>query len=82
MPDADVGATKSPDVALACDLPVSRQVNANDYRAILSAVEQAIAVCDSYGDQIDELRARICEDLRRLRADLRQQLGLPLRDYP
>lgn len=53
-----------------------------DYKAILSAVEQAIAICDSYGGRIDEARRKICEDLRRVRAELRRQLNLPLADSP
>lgn len=51
-----------------------------DYRAMLSAIEQALAICDSYGEHIDEIRGRICEDLRRVRVELRRQLGLPLTD--
>lgn len=51
-----------------------------DYKAILSAVEQAIAICDSYGGFMDDVRRKICEDLRRVRAELRRQLNLPLSD--
>ncbi len=47
-----------------------------DYRAILSAVEQALAICESYGEAVDEAKRKICEDLRRVRAELRLQLGL------
>jgi len=51
-----------------------------EYTAILSAVEQALAICDSYGERMDEARRKICEDLRRVRAELRRQLNLPLTD--
>ncbi len=53
-------------------------MNNHDYRAILSAVEQAIAICESYGDRIDDLRRKVCEDLHRVRAELRRQLSLSL----
>lgn len=59
---------------------VFRRMNKQDYHAILSAIEQALAICDSYGDSLDEARARICGELRRMRVELRRQLGLPLTD--
>lgn len=43
---------------------------------MLSAVEQAIAACEDYGDRIDGMRRKVCEDLHRVRAELRRQLGL------
>lgn len=45
-----------------------------DYTAILSAVEQAIAICDGYGDRMDAARRKICEDLHRLREDLLREI--------
>lgn len=48
-----------------------------EYTAILSAVEQAIKICDSYGDRMDAARRKICEDLHRLRADLLRQIRGP-----
>ncbi len=48
-----------------------------EYRAVLSAVEQAIAGCESYGDRIDSLRRKVCEDLERVRAELLRQLDRP-----
>lgn len=48
----------------------------NDYKAILSAVEEALKICDSYGDRMDEVKRKICADLRRVRDELRGQLGL------
>ncbi len=53
-----------------------------DYKAILSAVEQAIAICEGYGDRMDEARRKVCEDLHRVRAELRRLLHLPLSDAP
>jgi hypothetical protein len=53
-----------------------------DYKAILSAVEQAITVCDKYAGAMDDARRKICEDLHRVRRELRQLLGLPMPDSP
>lgn len=55
-------------------------MNKKDYSAILSAIEQALAICDRYGEQLDEAHAKICGELRHMRAELRRQLGLPLTD--
>jgi hypothetical protein len=52
-------------------------MKAKDYSAILSAVEQAITICDSYDGQMDAARRKICEDLYRLRAELLRQTGDP-----
>lgn len=57
-------------------------MNAKDYKAILSAVEEAIAICDRYGDRMDEARRNVCDELRRVRAELRRELNLPLSDTP
>lgn len=61
---------------------VQRGMNTKDYRAILSAVEQAISICDSYGGRLDDMRRKVCEDLHRVRAELRRQLGLSLPEAP
>lgn len=58
------------------------RVNPKDYKAILSAVEEAIAICDRYGDRMDEARRKVCNELRQVRAELRRQLNLPLSDSP
>lgn len=53
-----------------------------DYKAILNAVEQALAICDRDTAKMDEARRKICESLQRLRDELRGELGLPLGDSP
>ncbi|HYD85491.1 MAG TPA: hypothetical protein VEA63_15600 [Opitutus sp.] len=53
---------------------VEAGMTTKDYKAILSAVEQAIAICDSYGDRIDDMKRKLCEDLRQARTELRRQL--------
>jgi hypothetical protein len=45
-----------------------------EYAAMLSAVEQAIAICDLHEKDLDESRRKIAEDLRRLRTELEIQL--------
>jgi hypothetical protein len=47
----------------------------SDYKAILSAVEQALAICDGRGETMDEMKRKICADLRRVRAELQRELG-------
>lgn len=47
----------------------------SDYKAILSAVEQALAICDGRGETMDEMRRKICTELRRVRTELRRELG-------
>lgn len=64
------------------DRAVQGEVTEKDYRAILSAVEEAIAICDRYGERMDEGRRSVCEELRRVRAELRRELNLPLSDAP
>lgn len=46
-----------------------------DYKAILSAVEEAVAICDGHGGRMDEARRKICDELRRVRDELRRELG-------
>lgn len=53
-----------------------------DYRAILSAVDEAIAICDSYGAQLDEARRKIRDELRRVQAELRRELEPPVSETP
>ena len=52
-------------------------MGSRDYKAILSAVEQALAICERENSQGDESRRRTCDNLQRLRDELRGELGLP-----
>ena len=51
------------------------RMRVTDYRAILSAVEQALTICDKQEGRLDESRRKICEDLRKLKADLVGYIG-------
>lgn len=52
-------------------------MNTDDYKAMLAAVEQALAICrDSLG-KMDATHQRICEDLRDARDRLLEVLKLP-----
>ena len=62
--------------------PVQNEMGPKDYKAILNAVEQALAICDRDTAKMDEARRKICESLQRLRDELRGELGLPLGDSP
>jgi hypothetical protein len=64
--------------ALPLSPAVEIKMGPKDYRAILSAVEQAIAICDRDKGKMDEARRKICESLHRLREELRGELGLPI----
>jgi hypothetical protein len=46
-----------------------------DYKAILSAVERALAICDDPTTSMDQTHRRICEDLRRARDELVRLIG-------
>jgi hypothetical protein len=61
---------------------VVRRMGPRDYRAILSAVDEAIAICDSYGAQLDEARRKIRDELRRVQAELRRELEPPVSETP
>jgi len=45
-----------------------------DYKAILSAVEQALAICDDASTIMDQTHQRICEELRKARKEILQAL--------
>jgi hypothetical protein len=55
-------------------------MTAKDHKAVLSAVEEAIAICERCGDRMDEARRRIWETLCEARAELRRELNLPAAD--
>ena len=42
-----------------------------DYKDILRAIEQAIAVCDQSSGFMDQLHQQMCEELRAIRSRLR-----------
>lgn len=54
----------------------------NEYKAILSALEKAIAICDSSAGLMDAAHEKICQELRELRAQVRRHLGLALPESP
>jgi hypothetical protein len=59
-----------------------RAMGTKDVRAILSAVEQAVAVCDRTGRRIDPTHRPIVTQLRRARTALRKRAGASAADSP
>ena len=49
----------------------------DDYRAMLTAVEKALAICQGSLGKMDETHRKICDDLRDARDRLLQLLKLP-----
>ena len=52
-------------------------MKADEYRAMLAAIEQALAICHESLGKMDEAHRRICDDLRDARDRLLALLKLP-----
>jgi hypothetical protein len=59
-----------------------RAMGTKDVRAILSAVDQAVAVCDRAERRTDPTRRQIAAQLRRVRTALRKRAGAGAAESP